>query len=90
MLAAKYPNCNRAELARLVGVSKPSITHWFTGKHSISEDAAVKIAELLNVPPMAIISSTLYEKTQNPMLMSLYYATQQMLMQPEPQSARKD
>lgn len=81
MLAAKYPNCNQAELARLIGVSKASVTHWNTGKHSISEEAATKIAELLKVPAMAVISTSLYERTENAVLKALYDATQQTLLQ---------
>ncbi len=90
LLAAKYPDLNRAELSRLVGVSKATITHWFSQKHSISESAAVRIAELLNVPALAVISTSLYEKTENPTLKSLYYATQEALMHAESPSARKD
>lgn len=52
-LQAEKPNITQADIARAVGVSRPSVNDWFSGKtKSMRIDTATKAASLYGVNPL--------------------------------------
>lgn len=58
--------CVDAELARMLHTSRQSISQHFAGKHSMNVGTAFRVARILNLHPMIVISCVLWEQTSNP------------------------
>lgn len=61
-IAQTYEVKNQSALARLLSVTRSSISQNREGRHAINTTTALKIADLLGVNPMLVISSTMCEQ----------------------------
>lgn len=64
-VAKEYEAKNWFALARLLDVTRSSISQQVNGLHSISVTTALKVADLLGVHPLAVISSSAYEASKS-------------------------
>lgn len=64
-LAEEYGARNASSVARLLGVSRSSISQNKNGLHSLSMNTALKVADLLGVDPVMVIASSMQETLKN-------------------------
>lgn len=64
LVAREYEAKSKAALARLLSVSRSSVSQQQNGIYSISIQTAVKIADLLGVYPMLVIASTMHDQSR--------------------------
>jgi len=64
IVAQEYQAESKAALARLLSVSRSSISQQQHGIYSISIQTAVKIADLLGVYPMLVIASSMHDQAR--------------------------
>lgn len=64
LVAQQYDAKSKAALARLLSVSRSSVSQQQHGIYSISIQTAVKIADLLGVYPMLVIASTMHDQAR--------------------------
>lgn len=62
LVAMGYRAKNKSQLARLISVSRSSISQQKTGSFALSTKTAVKVADLLGVSPMLVIASSMHHQ----------------------------
>lgn len=60
-----YEVKNQSALARLLGVTRSSISQNKEGRHAINVTTALKIADLIGVDPLLVIASTMHEQERS-------------------------
>ncbi len=77
-LQAAYPHASQVELAEMLGVAKSSVSHWLDPEsyNGFSEEVAMKIADLLQVDPISVLTTSLFTRAKSPKLKDFYEAMQ--------------
>lgn len=64
--AKRLLRINSAELSRRMEISDASMSQYETGKRRLDDYAAVKLAELIKINPMRIITQSNIEREKDP------------------------
>lgn len=64
-VAARLGGVSDYRVAMTLGISTAAVSKWRTGKDSIGDDAAIKIAAILGVELAEIVMTSRIERTQN-------------------------
>lgn len=54
------------QLAKMLGWSRPRISHYRSGIHHFDEAGALQVAELLDLDPAAVLLDSLYSRAHSP------------------------
>lgn len=63
---AKYGITSNYALAKLMGQTDTAVARWMHGKNTLSDETAVKVAELLEIEPAFIMACIAAERSKNP------------------------
>jgi len=63
---ARYDIKSNYALAKLMGQTDTAVARWMHGKNTLSDETAVKVAELLEIEPSFIMACIAAERSKNP------------------------
>lgn len=64
-VAARLGGVSDYRVAMTLGMSRSGVSRWRTGDDSIGDDAAIKVAAILEIDPVEIMVNSRIERTQN-------------------------